>query len=341
VADAAGSPPEVVRSLLAPVAVARLVERDYDVPRPVECELAQSGFNDNYYVRAGADRAPSVVRIYRRGSYWLRDEASYRFELEWVYYVHGRGAPVAAPLPRRDGDLLGTVDAPEGSRYVARFAFAEGAFGDLMPAGARALGIAHARLHEASAGFRSTRPRLTVNAGFTLREPAARIERFLGETGQDRAAGVGFLRETVDRAGRAFDRIPRDDRTWGVVGGDCHHGNQLSAPDGAVTLIDFELCGWGPYAYDCATLRWSLRGSGDERPALWAAYLDGYGTVRRLTDEEAAAIPWLAAARHVWLMGAHTTYAADAGTAWLGPGYWNHTFGRLRELVDDAADGGE
>ena len=108
-----------------------------------------------------------------------------------------------------------------------------------------------------------------------------------------------------------------------------------------MTLIDFELCGWGPYAYDCATLRWSLRSSGDERPALWAAYLDGYGTVRRLTDEEAAAIPLLAAARHVWLMGAHTTYAADAGTAWLGPGYWNHTFGRLRELVDDAADGGE
>jgi Ser/Thr protein kinase RdoA (MazF antagonist) len=326
-----------VRSVLSDGEVARLVAEGYDLPGPVECRLALANDNDNYYVCSGPERARSVFRVYRHAKHWLPDEASHRFELDWLRYAHGRGAPVSPPLPRRDGALLGSAEAPEGRRYTALFAFAEGTHPPLTPDGARALGAAIARLHDASVGFASPHGRLTTDAEFTLHGPAARVERFLAGSGQERPEDLRLLGEAVARAAPAFERVPRDAATWGVIGGDCHAGNQLVAPDGRVTLIDFDICGWSFYAYDCATLRWSIHGRpGAETPELWAAYLEGYGAVRALTVEERAAIPWFALARQVWLLGAHTVYSVHRGQAWLGPAYWDWQFKALREYLEDA-----
>ncbi len=185
-----------VRSVVAGESFVPLLAADYDLPRPLVCRLAAAGDNDNYYVLAGPGGAQRyVLRLLRAGKHWLPEDpdaaaAQVRFELEWLRYAHARGAPVHCPLPRRDGGLLGALDAPEGRRYWSLFTFAPGTDGPLDAAGSAAYGAALARLHLASDGFTSPHPRLQADAAFVVDGPARRIEAFL-EGG--RPPDVAFL----------------------------------------------------------------------------------------------------------------------------------------------------
>jgi Ser/Thr protein kinase RdoA (MazF antagonist) len=268
----------------------------------------------------------------RAAKHWLPEDpdaaaAQVRFELEWLRHVHARGAPVHCPLRRRDGALLGALDAPEGRRYWSLFTFAPGTDGPLDAAGSAAYGSALARLHLASDGFTSPYPRLRADAAFVVDGPARRIEAFLdGGRPQD----LAFLYRLAERLRPWFARIPQTPQTYGVIAGDTHGGNKLIAPDGALTLIDLDICGWGWRAYDAAIFRWGARLGGAEA-VRWAPFVQGYEAHRPFLPEERAAIPWFVLARHVWLLGAQTVYARHGGVAGMGAGYWDRAFGFLRE----------
>src|SRR5713226_4894350 len=102
----------VTRSVIAADALGPLLEAHYDLQAPITCRLRFVGDNDTYLVRAGSHRY--ALRVYRSSRYWIRSAADYRFELDWLAFLHARGLPVSPPIPRRDGDLLGQVAAPEG-----------------------------------------------------------------------------------------------------------------------------------------------------------------------------------------------------------------------------------
>src|SRR5712692_10508897 len=91
---------------------------------PVEREFIRRGFNDHYRVRTG-DRQ-FVLRIYFNGKYYIESISDFRFELELLAFLHESGIPVSSPIKRKDGDLIGVLDAPQGGRCFAMFTFAEG-----------------------------------------------------------------------------------------------------------------------------------------------------------------------------------------------------------------------
>ncbi|HEX2035633.1 MAG TPA: phosphotransferase [Chloroflexota bacterium] len=318
-----------VRSTVAGESFEPLLEAAYDLPRPVRCVLHARGDNDNYYVWADVDRGQRyVLRLYRADKHWWSlPEENVRFELEWTRYAHERGAPVAYPLRRRDGELLGWIDAPEGRRYWALFSFAEGSDGPLDEGGCVAYGAALACLHQVSDGFASRHARPAVDADFVVDGPARRVEAFLEGARPD---DVAFLYRLADRLRPWFERIPKTAATYGVIAGDTHGGNKLVGPDGRLVLIDLDICGWGWRAYDAAIFLWGAK-LGNADGERWAPFVRGYESVRPFMEEEREAIPWLVMARQVWLMGAHTVYAEYSGRNWIGQGYWDRQFEFLRQ----------
>src|SRR5439155_16456801 len=126
-----------------------LLEVDYDLQPPITCRLRFVGDNDTYLVRAGDTQY--ALRIYRFGRYWIRGEADYRFELDWLSFLHARGLPVSYPIPRRDSELLGRIAAPEGTRFWVLLSFADGRHVDpLDPAQSYLIGQKVAEIHCAS-----------------------------------------------------------------------------------------------------------------------------------------------------------------------------------------------
>lgn len=322
-----------VRSVIAGESLVPLIEEGYDLPRPVECRLAKVGDNDNYYVDVGPDRERRcVLRLLRADKHWLpagKEEEYLRFEIAWLQYAHARGAPVACPLTRRDGELVGSVAAAEGRRYWTLFTYAPGVDGPIDARGSEAYGKAVAALHAASAGFTSPYDRLHADVEFLVEAPARQAEAFLGGA---RPEDVKLLWHAAERVRPWFDRIPRTSDTYGVIAGDTHGGNKLVTRDGRLTLIDSDICGWGWRAYDAATFLWDAR-LRDAEGTKWAPFVRGYESVRPFLEEEHAAIPWFALARHIWALGAHAMYARHAGIAPVGPFFWDHAFRFMRKWL--------
>jgi Ser/Thr protein kinase RdoA (MazF antagonist) len=112
---------EVVHSVPSGTALAGVLAEAYELGGPVGCRLFAKGLNDTYAVEAGGRRY--VFRLYRHGWRTLEDV---RFELEFIRHVAARGAAVAAPVARRDGEMVTWVEAPEGRRIGVLFEHAPG-----------------------------------------------------------------------------------------------------------------------------------------------------------------------------------------------------------------------
>ncbi len=137
---------------IGPDEVADAVAEDFGLPALTSCTLVGRAFNDTYLLLA--DRGRFICRVYLNGKYYMRDSTDFLFELELLEFVRERGVRVAAPLRRRDGELLGRL--PGHDREYAVFEFAEGAEVQRLNASlARSLGAELARFHRAADGFSS------------------------------------------------------------------------------------------------------------------------------------------------------------------------------------------
>ena len=99
-----GTQLQVIRSVISADALPPLLEAHYDLETPVTCHLLHAGDNDTYLVQAG--RGKYVLRIYWPGHYWIQGTSDYRFELDWLAFLHKRGLLVSYAIPRLDASRL-------------------------------------------------------------------------------------------------------------------------------------------------------------------------------------------------------------------------------------------
>ena len=324
----AGQPPASPNARVEPAALAPLLERDYDLRGPLACAWIRRGFNDTYLVEAPG--AKHILRLYFNHKYWIAGPDDFRFELELLRFVRGKGAAVAAPIPRRDGELLGVYPTAAGERAYALFEFAAGATdGPVGAAPARALGESLATFHAAADAFRPSRPeygRYHMDLRYLLDQPLALLDAFLIERGRE---GVGRFRAQTAALRARVLALPRDAGRYGVIHGDPHRGNVALDAAGAVTWFDFDHGGVGWRAYDLAVCWHSLPETVRE------ACLDGYAAVRPLSEEERALLPVFRTLNAIWDMGdvlaMRAAWGADAG---IGDEFAGRAEARLRQLFE-------
>ena len=290
----------------------------YELPGPVECTLLHRGFNDSFEVRA-ADGQRYVLRF---SCQRIRGEADVASETEFLTYLDQVGVPVSVPVPARDGALFTHALLPEGQRPVVLFRHVEGRRPEAgASTDARAQGVTLARIHAAAedyAGGKACRYRLDLDH-LLHRQVAAVLDVKTLETEiRDRLTGL------ASRLSASVAAV--DDLSWTFCHGDCHGNNARIATEGPragqAIFFDFDDGGPGYLAYDLAVYLWASVFFQRERFAMWHAFIEGYRSIRSITQTDFDAVHLFVPIRHIWLMGEYAGRIAEWGsdavpTEWL------------------------
>jgi homoserine kinase type II len=208
------------------------------------------------------------------------------FFLDLLDYLAERGCPVPATIHCREGKTFRFV----GDKAVALIEFLPGvSVSEPTPAQARAVGEALARMHLAASDFPATR-----SNGMGL----AQWREFAQQCGSD---GFGTidpgLGQLVERELAGLERDWPTELPRSVIHADLFPDNVLMLGDRVSGLIDFYFACTDLTAYDVAVTHaaWCFDASGSRfDPAISAALLAGYESVRPLSPQERAALPILA-----------------------------------------------
>lgn len=265
---------------------------------PDALELMSLAENITYRVVDRRDGAAYALRLHRPWYHTLDELVS---ERDWIRALDGAGIAVQAPVRTREGREYAAVTIPAtGERRFAGLArwtpgrvlaevLRESADPGLAARRFEQLGALTASLHDQAAAWQPpakfTRHALDADG---LMGSAPHWGPFWDHRGLSDAERRLML-DMRTRLQAALARLHRGPAVYSVIHADMHPGNVLV--DGErLTVIDFDDAGWGWHAYDIGVaLAYHQRSPGFE--ALERAYLAGYGSVRRLSEQSRALLP--------------------------------------------------
>jgi Ser/Thr protein kinase RdoA (MazF antagonist) len=252
----------------------------------------------------------------------FRDVPPVRSEMQWLQSLrHEAGLDVPEPVPAKNGDLVVRAQAEgvSGERSCVLLRWLPGRFvrgkrwedtklwrrmGEFM-----GRMHAHAERFTPPEGFARNRwDGVTSYYEIRFEEAFHTLEPLIP------AADMDVLKRGVERGRAATEGIGEGRDVWGLIHADLHGGNFV-VDRGRVCAFDFDDCGFGPYAYDVAT----MIGWTDMNPLLRKAYLDAYRRIRPFpVEHEAHFVPFCALRMmnlYVWRYGNYTNNTRVHGPA--------------------------
>ena len=322
----------IVHSVVDADALGERIQKRWQLPGPVHCELITRGMNDVYLVR-DAERQ-YAARVWRADK---SSEINVRFELEYLRHLAAGGVPVIAALPDQDGELFFSVEAPEGIRPVCLFEWAEGSPFSAAPNTdmARRIGAAVAQLHNVSQSFKPTAPRSIDFPGAIRRNYPALARRLDG-----RAEDLAFYARVAEAIPEALKKAYAGGVPFGAIHGDVHANNVFITADGELSILDFDTCGESHLAHDLLSFVWaneyiSLRAPG-LGPDISDAFMEGYEAVRPFSDQEKAFLPLALAAKEFSFMCGMSAGVRYVGYMSMGPEKFDWFARSVRKHVEAA-----
>lgn len=286
----------VMHSVLSATALLAEVTEAYAIGAPVACQFLRSRSNDVYLLTTRHERY--ILRVYRA----RRSLPEISYELELLVHLAAKGVSVSVPITGKDGSVARAVPAPEGTRYLVLFTYAEGepiSWEDESQS--YRAGQLVAMIHSTSDDFQTRHPRFSLDLDRLIASPPAVLRPLL----IDRPADWGYLAGFGSRLRARAEAAVATGLDWGVCHGDLG-GNIHIGHDRTLTVFDFDSCAPGWRMYDFATVRWV--------PGVaWDAFLRGYAESRPLGAANLDAIPVFEAACRLFHLGLRASYAADLG----------------------------
>jgi Ser/Thr protein kinase RdoA (MazF antagonist) len=294
--------------VLAAVEIAEEALSHYDLPRNASVQLVCLSENETYKVEAPSGQR-WALRIERPGYQSRNTLAS---EIAWLVALRQDGV-VATPVPVTglNGAWVQTVRI-EGAepRSVVLFAWEKGTQPTIdmdLRQCFRSLGEIAAKMHDHSS--RWTRPagfeRFTWDFETTLGN-VARWGRWRDGLGMD-ATRIELFGRTAQLISSRLARYGTGPDRFGLVHGDLRLANLL-LHDGELKVVDFDDCGFSWYMYDVAAVV-SFYEHLPAVPGLIQHLLDGYRTVRAVSQAEEQEIPTFLMLRRLLLVawvGSHS-----------------------------------
>ncbi len=253
------------RSLVDPDALAAAITAAYRIPVR-GCQLLRSLVNDVYRIET-AD-GPLAFKLYRAGHRTLD-------EVVWEVRVAAAAGPVMAQgVPLADGSAAGYLQTAEGVRPYSLWQWAGGRkpeppFSDDL---FRRYGAGTAEFHAAC--DKADLPPRRFDVTDALGRPLDEVLELLGPG--DRAAVTRLV-------AAARERLSDLELDHGICHGDVSLDN-LHTDGDRVVFYDLDRAGNGRRAADL---------TGVSSTPSFAAFLDGYRSVRPFGADDLAAVPWL------------------------------------------------
>ena len=297
---------------------------DYCIDEPVSCLFWERGCSDTYEIRCVNTRYS--LRVYRNAIN-TRDEID--FEVAALNYLHDKGFPVAFPIARKSGGYITEVSAPEGIRYVLISAFATGDMPDYDSLeDFRLYGESVAQLHTLSDSFETSHKRPELDLKMFTEKPYDLIAPHVSHRSEE----LAFLKQCLETARSDIERVGVSGMDYGFCHGDVHGGN-AHLHEGVLTHFDFEECGFGFRLFDLATFKWGSVGSSKKGPEQWAAFVEGYESIRKISEADFQLLDTFILLRNIWLIAFHMRNADDFGGELTSDGYIDHHWRKLRRYV--------
>jgi Ser/Thr protein kinase RdoA (MazF antagonist) len=311
----------ITYSILSAEALGAEIAQAYPVDTPETCQLLLPSKNDTYLVTTGGDRY--IARVYR--ARW-RSWSEIAYELELLTHLAAKGVPVSVPIPARDGTVIRPLLAPEGTRHLVLFTYAEGkrlSWKD--EAHSQLAGRLLAAIHAATEDFVSRHTRFCLDLEYLIDRPLAAIHPFLAHRPADRHYLEGFASRLRARA----EVVVGSGLDWGVCHGDFGAKNIHITEDRRLTVFDFDRCGAGWRAYDFALIQWGAMGR--STGGMWEPFLRAYAEVRRPGANDVASVPLFHAMCHLSSLGVFAENASDWGTLRVSDWLFDREFAFLRK----------
>lgn len=308
----------VSHSVLCTQALAKYISLQFNVGTVVRCDLIQRRVSDTYVVQCATKRY--ALRIYRR--HW-RTKQQIQAELLILDHLLKYGCRVPAYVSNTEGKSIQTLVAPEGERYGVLFEWMMGRSFDekdldsalIMPQ----FGASAARMHQVLDSFPLTEHRFHLDIDWMLNRPIEKVRHYLSHEPK-------YLKD-IQRYGRWLTDFlvtkTKQSSRYGLIHGDLLPANALAYCDTQgseanmdVGIIDFDFSGYGWRAYDIAVFIHDnsyLNG----KNGFIERYLQGYETVRVISDEEWSIVEALLPIRGIWFLALWASNSQDWGDEFL------------------------
>lgn len=311
----------VTRSILSPKTLLKVAEAWYPIGRPAHCRLLACGQSDSYELTTGDGHY--VLRVYRARVHSLSEIL---YELKLLRHLAQKNAPVSMPLRCLDGALTRAIPAPEGVRRMAVFTYAEGRplvwDNNSHPyLAGRVVGM----FHVASDDFTSPHDRRSLDQKHLLDDPVNAIRPYLDHRRND----WKYLCRVVERIRERWTSSAQAGLDWGVCHTDLSGGNIHIAPDGQLTIFDFDGCAPGYRAYDLVAVYWMTRYLKSSQ--MWDSFIRGYREQRPLSNRDLAAVRLFDGVRRIWGLGMLVRSIAQWGVVRLSDWHLDWDFKELRQ----------
>lgn len=273
----------------------------------VLCHLLLRGVSDTYNVCTSSGNF--VLRVYRNGH---RSLSQINAEVEFLLALKNSGVSVSSPLPDRDGHLVFTLEAPEGTRHGVVFTQAPGI---VCPAPnvrqLKLLGREIAKLHTVSTSLRLADQRWNINVETTLIKPLLDIKDYFKACPEE----YEWLERTSEETRNQILQLNHSAFTPGYCHFDFFPKNFHFAGDESITFFDFDFFGYGWIINDIMTFQQHLCleveiGKIPEKIAeeMFTVFVEAYQEIRPLSREELSAIPLLSLGFWMFYFGFYTTH---------------------------------
>ena len=240
--------------------------------------IAEGVENTNFLLHTTKD--PLILTLYEKRV----EKNDLPFFLGLMQHLAAKGLSCPLPLPRRDGELLGELSG----RPAALISFLEGMWLRKPEAKhCREVGKALAAMHLAGEGFEIKRPNALSIEGWKV----------LWDKSEDRADEVekGLRDEIRPELDYLAAHWPKD-LPAGVIHADLFQDNVFFLGDELSGLIDFYFACNDLLAYDVSIClnAWCFEKDGAYNVTKGKALLEGYQSVRPMSEAELEALPLLA-----------------------------------------------
>lgn len=221
-----------------------------------------------------------------------RAESQIAAELHFIEHLANAGLTVPTPLQSMDGQTLLRINEDDQHYAAVVFAALEGEHPYqehlATPTFLRTLGALIAKMHNVSTQY----------------EPlSAEREHWHEERGLRHAIEAAStsphtsVHTQLETTLQWIDTLPKTRDYYGLVHADLGAGNLFLKPDGTIGVIDFDDTCYHFYAFDLAIVIYSMAGrfehmAPNDLEKTWLNHLlEGYRTVRPITEEQISHIP--------------------------------------------------
>ncbi len=240
--------------------------------------IAEGVENSNFLLHTTKD--PLILTLYEKRV----EKSDLPFFLGLMQHLADKGLSCPLPLPRKDGELLGELSG----RPAALISFLEGMWLRKPEAKhCREVGKALAAMHVAGEGFDIKRPNALSLEGWKV----------LWEKSEARADEVeSGLKDEIDPEIAFLAAHWPKDLPSGVIHADLFQDNVFFLGDELSGLIDFYFACNDLLAYDVSIClnAWCFEKDGSYNVTKGKALLEGYQSIRPLSEAELEAMPILA-----------------------------------------------